>query len=202
MPSPFLGHLRRVHPRPVADLFQAGALRYRRLRSAGRLCLPAAGARRRAGLFQSDPGYRAAGRRSISECPGLQWLLAHAIFPGVPHSRYLPSPDGRAAWVGHVRHRHEPAAHRPVGWRPHSLLLLSRGGTALISRARLRPDAHSGAGADRALSRRARLPASGMWTGWSVWGLILLWLGRRHPIIHDPSDLDVRAAARSAGSRS
>jgi hypothetical protein len=28
-----------------------------------------------------------------------------------------------------------------------------------------------------------------MWTGWTVWGLVLLWLGRRHPIIHDPHQL-------------
>ena len=28
-----------------------------------------------------------------------------------------------------------------------------------------------------------------MWTGWSVWGLVLLWLGRRHPVIHDPTEM-------------
>ena len=33
------------------------------------------------------------------------------------------------------------------------------------------------------------LPTSGMWTGWSFWGLVLLWLGRRHPVIHDPTEL-------------
>jgi hypothetical protein len=27
------------------------------------------------------------------------------------------------------------------------------------------------------------------WWGWSFWGVILLWLGRRHPFICDASEL-------------
>jgi membrane-associated protease RseP (regulator of RpoE activity) len=33
------------------------------------------------------------------------------------------------------------------------------------------------------------LPLRETWLGWSVWGIILLWLGRRHPAIHDPVPL-------------
>jgi hypothetical protein len=29
-----------------------------------------------------------------------------------------------------------------------------------------------------------------LWKGWAFWGLVLLWLGRRHPAIEDPAPLD------------
>jgi len=35
----------------------------------------------------------------------------------------------------------------------------------------------------------ALLPMGWFWMGWLFWGLILLWLGRRHPFICDDSDL-------------
>ena len=36
----------------------------------------------------------------------------------------------------------------------------------------------------------AMLPVWWWWQGWTFWGAILLWLGRRHPLIEDPSPLD------------
>ena len=36
----------------------------------------------------------------------------------------------------------------------------------------------------------AMLPGWWFWQGWTFWGLILLWLGRRHPLIEDPAPLD------------
>ena len=35
----------------------------------------------------------------------------------------------------------------------------------------------------------ALLPIVKFWLGWLIWGVILLWLGRRHPVIHDPAGM-------------
>jgi membrane-associated protease RseP (regulator of RpoE activity) len=119
--------------------------------------------------------------------PGLEWLLAKAIFPGVPSSDIYLHPIGRAAWVGmfatamnllpvgqldggHILYSFFPKQHRTVS-KLVCLLMLIPG---VI---------WAGVWAGIAL------PTQGMWTGWTVWGVVLLWLGRRHPIIHDPHQL-------------
>jgi hypothetical protein len=33
------------------------------------------------------------------------------------------------------------------------------------------------------------MPLGKLWLGWLVWALVLLWLGRRHPVIHDPTTM-------------
>jgi hypothetical protein len=33
------------------------------------------------------------------------------------------------------------------------------------------------------------LPLGKFWLGWAVWALVLLWLGRRHPMIYDSTVL-------------
>jgi hypothetical protein len=35
----------------------------------------------------------------------------------------------------------------------------------------------------------ALIPFGKLWLGWTVWGILLLWLGRHHPVVHDPTDL-------------
>jgi membrane-associated protease RseP (regulator of RpoE activity) len=120
--------------------------------------------------------------------PGLLALLAHAIFPGIRTADIYLHPVGRAAWVGmfatamnllpigqldggHILYSFFPRRHGIVS----KLLCIVMLTPALVAIGH-----YLGVGG---------LPTSGMWTGWSVWGLVLLWLGRRHPIIHDPSNL-------------
>jgi membrane-associated protease RseP (regulator of RpoE activity) len=104
--------------------------------------------------------------------PGLEWLLASVIFPGVKSADLYLHPVARAAWVGmfatamnllpigqldggHILYSFFPQRHRTVS-KVLSLLLL---------------------------------PLGWFWGGWLLWGLVLLWLGRRHPIIVDPTEL-------------
>jgi membrane-associated protease RseP (regulator of RpoE activity) len=120
--------------------------------------------------------------------PGLQWLLTHAIFPGVRTSDIYLHPIGRAAWIGmfatamnllpigqldggHILYSFFPRRHGTVS-KVLCVLMLTPA-VALIGR----------------YFGLHGIPGSGMWTGWSIWGLVLLWLGRRHPIIHDPTEM-------------
>ena len=120
--------------------------------------------------------------------PGLQALLSHLIFPGVRTSDIYLHPIGRAAWVGmfatamnllpigqldggHIVYSFFPRRHGTISKILCVLMLIP----ALVLTGR-----YLGLGS---------LPASGMWLGWSIWGLVLLWLGRRHPVVHDPTEL-------------
>jgi membrane-associated protease RseP (regulator of RpoE activity) len=120
--------------------------------------------------------------------PALQWLLQHAIFPGVRSGDVYLHPIARAAWIGifatamnllpigqldggHILYSFFPQRHRQTSKVICLLMLLP----ALVLGAR-------------------RLgfnlfPGYDVWLGWSVWGLLLLWLGRRHPVVHDPTEL-------------
>jgi membrane-associated protease RseP (regulator of RpoE activity) len=118
--------------------------------------------------------------------PALQWLLAHSIFPGVRTADLYLHPIARAAWIGmfatamnllpigqldggHILYSFFPRAHRTVSkW---------------VCIAMLVPLAMIGA------NYFLRLPMPNVWAGWSIWGLILLKLGRSHPPIHDPAEL-------------
>jgi membrane-associated protease RseP (regulator of RpoE activity) len=120
--------------------------------------------------------------------PLLQWLMESAIFPGAKAADIYLHPVARAAWVGmfatamnllpigqldggHIVYSFFPRWHGTVS-KVLCVLMLIPGAVV----------------AGQYLGVRG-LPASGMWTGWSVWGLVLLWLGRRHPLIHDPTEL-------------
>ena len=65
LPSPVPGNVRRVHPRALADLLQAGAVRYRSGGAAGGVRFPAAGAGDRAGVFEGDSRNRASGACAV-----------------------------------------------------------------------------------------------------------------------------------------
>jgi membrane-associated protease RseP (regulator of RpoE activity) len=103
--------------------------------------------------------------------PVLQWLLAHAIFPGVASADIYLHPVARAAWVGmfatamnllpigqldggHILYSFFPARHRAVS---KALCILM-------------------------------LPLGIFWKAWFFWAVILWWLGRRHPVIYDATE--------------
>jgi membrane-associated protease RseP (regulator of RpoE activity) len=104
--------------------------------------------------------------------PGLQWLLQQAIFPGTASADIYLHPVARAAWVGMFA---TAMNLLPIGQLD--------GGHILYS---FFPRRH------KLVSRAvclAMLPLGKFWLGWTGWGLVLLWLGRRHPAIYDPTVL-------------
>ncbi len=103
---------------------------------------------------------------------GLEWLLERAIFPGVNPADIYLHPVARAAWVGMFA---TALNLLPIGQLD--------GGHVLYS---FFPRRH------RLISKLvcvALLPLGYFWPGWVLWGLILLWLGRRHPAICDDQPL-------------
>jgi membrane-associated protease RseP (regulator of RpoE activity) len=114
--------------------------------------------------------------------PALQWILEQAIFPGVRSGDIYLHPIARAAWVGmlatalnllpigqldggHILYSFFPEHHRRVS-KILSLVLVPLG-----------------------LLDYFGVPARYLWRAWTVWGLVLLWLGRRHPVVHDTAGL-------------
>jgi membrane-associated protease RseP (regulator of RpoE activity) len=102
----------------------------------------------------------------------LQWLLTHAIFPGLKVDDVCLHPIARAAWIGmfmtamnllpvgqldggHILYSFFPRRHKVV-----SMLLCV-----------------------------AMLSLGFFWPGWAFWGALLLLIGRRHPSIYDAGDL-------------
>jgi membrane-associated protease RseP (regulator of RpoE activity) len=104
--------------------------------------------------------------------PGLQWLLSHAIFPGVSSGSLYLHPIGRAAWVGMFA---TAMNLLPIGQLD--------GGHILYS---FFPSRH---GAVSKVVCVLLMPLGKLWLGWLIWAIVLLWLGRRHPVIHDPSEM-------------
>ena len=105
--------------------------------------------------------------------PLLQWLLGKALFPGTPVSDIYLHPIARAAWIGMFT---TALNLLPIGQLD--------GGHILYS---FFPKRH------KTISKTvciALLPLAAFWSGWLLWGLVLLWLGRRHPVVNDPGDLD------------
>jgi membrane-associated protease RseP (regulator of RpoE activity) len=105
--------------------------------------------------------------------PWLQWLLAKAIFPGVAVSDIYLHPVARAAWIGMLT---TALNLLPIGQLD--------GGHVLYS---CFPQRHRQVSTGISLML---LPLGYFWLGWLVWGLVLLFLGRRHPAVYDPSALD------------
>jgi membrane-associated protease RseP (regulator of RpoE activity) len=106
--------------------------------------------------------------------PGLQRLLEWIVFPGTPASDIYLHPVARAAWVG-------------VFTTALNLLPIGQldGGHILYS---LFPQRH------RAVSRIMALmllPLAWLsrWWVWAAWGIGMLWLGRYHQIIVDPTEM-------------
>ena len=114
--------------------------------------------------------------------PGLEWLLRHAIFPEARAGDIYLHPIARAAWVGmlatalnllpigqldggHILYSFFPQYHRTVS-KILCLILIPLGVLDYLG-----------------------FPSEYMWRAWTVWGLVLLWLGRRHPVVHDTSAL-------------
>ncbi|HUI57085.1 MAG TPA: site-2 protease family protein [Bryobacteraceae bacterium] len=104
--------------------------------------------------------------------PGLQRLLESVIFPGVASGDIYLHPVARAAWVGMFTTALNllpigqlDGGHILYAFFPHQHRLVSRIFALLL------------------------LPLVKFWVLWPLWGLAMLWLGRYHPMIVDPSDL-------------
>jgi membrane-associated protease RseP (regulator of RpoE activity) len=117
--------------------------------------------------------------------PFLQWLLSHSIFPGMRTADIYLHPIARAAWIGmfatamnllpigqldggHILYSFFPQHHRRVSkWVCIAMLLP----LPIIP------------------LQLMGFPVPGVWFGWPLWGLILLKLGRYHPVVQDESKL-------------
>jgi membrane-associated protease RseP (regulator of RpoE activity) len=104
--------------------------------------------------------------------PGLEWLLTRAIFPGVPMADIYLHPIARAAWVGMFA---TAMNLLPIGQLDggHILYAFFPRRHGLVSKAMC----------------ILLIPLGKLWLGWLVWAVVLLWLGRRHPVIHDPTEM-------------
>jgi membrane-associated protease RseP (regulator of RpoE activity) len=102
--------------------------------------------------------------------PVLQWVLERLIFSGTPTADIYLHPVARAAWIGMFM---TALNLLPIGQLD--------GGHILYS---FFPRSH------KIVSRAlciVLLPLGKFWGGWTIWGLALLWLGRRHPVVEDPT---------------
>jgi membrane-associated protease RseP (regulator of RpoE activity) len=104
--------------------------------------------------------------------PALQLILEKLIFPGVAAADIYLHPVARAAWVGMFA---TALNLLPIGQLD--------GGHILYS---FFPRWH---GTISRVLCLLMLPLGWFWFGWLFWGLILLWLGRRHPVIYDDAEL-------------
>lgn len=104
--------------------------------------------------------------------PALQWLLERAIFPGTHPADICLHPVARAAWVGMFA---TAMNLLPVGQLD--------GGHILYS---FFPNRH---GTISKVVCVLLLPLGVFWWGWVFWALVLLWLGRRHPMVYDNARL-------------
>ena len=104
--------------------------------------------------------------------PALQWLLERVIFPGIPAGSIYLHPIARAAWIGTFM---TALNLLPIGQLD--------GGHILYS---FFPRAH------KIISRAICIllvPLGYFWYPWTFWGIVLFWLGRRHPVVEDHTPL-------------
>ena len=107
--------------------------------------------------------------------PGLEWLLERVIFPTVATADIYLHPVARAAWVGMTV---TALNLLPIGQLD--------GGHIFYS---FFPRRHRTASIVLCLLLFPLGLFSGWWP-WCIWALILLWLGRNHPVVYDPTVLD------------
>lgn len=105
--------------------------------------------------------------------PALQWLMQQAIFPGVASADLYLHPIARAAWIGLLA---TALNLLPIGQLDGGHIVYSLVG-----------DRH------RQISKLVifSLIPLGIffWWVWLLWAVVLFFLGRRHPVIYDSSDL-------------
>lgn len=104
--------------------------------------------------------------------PALEWLLERAIFPSAHSADIYLHPVARAAWIGIFA---TALNLLPIGQLDGGHILYALAG-----------DRH------RRISMvaiAALVPLALFWWVWLVWAAVLFWMGRRHPVIHDLSDL-------------
>jgi membrane-associated protease RseP (regulator of RpoE activity) len=107
--------------------------------------------------------------------PALFWMLQHLFFPGAASADISLHPVARGAWVGVFA---TALNLLPIGQLDGGHILYAFVG-----------DRH------RPISRILSLALCVMyirWPLWLVWGLLLFFLGSRHPSIYDPYELDAR----------
>lgn len=117
------------------------------------------------------PGIAHQGDIQFGVC-SLQWLVTHAVFPGVKVGDVYLHPVARAAWVGMFM---TAMNLLPIGQLD--------GGHILYS---FFPRRHKHVSMWLCF---AMLPLGVFWFGWTFWGALLLLIGRRHPSIYDAADL-------------
>jgi membrane-associated protease RseP (regulator of RpoE activity) len=106
--------------------------------------------------------------------PAIQWMLERAVFPGVRSADIYLHPVARAAWIGALA---TALNLLPIGQLDggHILYALAGRRHRLISMLSI-----------------AGLVLMGLYWRvwlWLFWGVVLFWLGRRHPVIDDPATL-------------
>jgi membrane-associated protease RseP (regulator of RpoE activity) len=104
--------------------------------------------------------------------PALQWLLERAVFPAAHSGDIYLHPVARAAWVVMFT---TALNLLPIGQLD--------GGHIVYS---FFPQIHKTVSKVLCV---VLLPLGYFWGGWALLGLVLLFLGRRHPVIVDDSDL-------------
>jgi len=104
--------------------------------------------------------------------PGLERLMEQLVFPGVRSADIYLHPVARAAWIGMFA---TALNLLPIGQLDggHILYAFFPRRHKLVSK----------------LLCLVLLPMGWFWFGWLFWGVVLLFLGRRHPAIYDDAAL-------------
>jgi hypothetical protein len=130
-------------------------------------------------LSKVIPGIAAQGSIHFG-IPALVWLLERVIFPGAAYTDIYLHPVARAAWIGIFA---TALNLLPIGQLDGGHILYS-----LVGENHRRVSI---------VAIVALIPLALFWWVWLVWAVVLFWMGRRHPVIHD--SIDVGAGRRKLG---